>query len=349
MRRTRAWSAHLAVVGLGLTLFGCGGGSVPDPSSDSAAAPESAPAVTETASGEKAPGADPTAKAERAAQNGPGAATAVDAGSAPSAPATKGDASGTTELLNLANSEPPAAKDEPKTDPGAGGSATPGGFAGGFPGAPGGPPGLAGSPPAGYPGASGPGSASLAQPGAPGQFYPGAPGGPPGMPAGMPGAPGFEGMPIGPGGLGALGGAGNGDSNAPADYRTQMGAARAFLNAVKAKDKSRIAEATAIRSSTEAATSSMKRLFASITDESISDEAVAELAKSLEGFQIMGANEAKSSGRLGIILSKTNSQNGQFRRTLTVRKEAKGWKVVDIGGLGEIEGFRRATTKGRTR
>ena len=84
----------------------------------------------------------------------------------------------------------------------------------------------------------------------------------------------------------------------------------------------------------------MKKLFATIVDQSISDQSLDELATALSGFQIFGQNEAKSSGRLGIILQKSNNNGGILRRTITARREAKGWKVVDISNVGEIEGMR---------
>jgi ketosteroid isomerase-like protein len=156
--------------------------------------------------------------------------------------------------------------------------------------------------------------------------------------AGMPG--------MGPGGPGSEGGFGGGaDDKGPANFDYPATAARAFLAAVRAKDRDKLAEAVALRSSQEASTERMKKLFASVLDQSISDEQLADIAKNLEGFQIVGMNDPKSTGRIGVILGKSNNQNGQFRRTLMLRKEAKGWKVADVGAQGEMEA--QPNTRGR--
>ena len=131
-------------------------------------------------------------------------------------------------------------------------------------------------------------------------------------------------------------------------FALQYKAVTDFLNAAKSKDKDKLAEVVALRSPQEAATDKNKKLFAAILDQSISDAEVAEISKAFEGFTIMGHNEARSTGKLGIILSKSEQDGGQYRRTIYVRKEAKGWKVVDVSGLGHIEqpvgGIRRPTT-----
>ncbi len=58
---------------------------------------------------------------------------------------------------------------------------------------------------------------------------------------------------------------------------------------------------------------------------------------------------ATSSGRQKVVLGKSNNANGQFRRTLTMRHEAKGWKVVDLSGQSEIQGFQNMPMRRRTR
>ena len=63
---------------------------------------------------------------------------------------------------------------------------------------------------------------------------------------------------------------------------------RAFLNALQAKDRDRLAEATALRSQTEASTDKTKELFGRIVDLSISDAEIDDLAKKLQGFHIAG-------------------------------------------------------------
>jgi hypothetical protein len=112
-------------------------------------------------------------------------------------------------------------------------------------------------------------------------------------------------------------------------------ATMSFLNALKAKDLDRLAEATALHAPVEAQGKNQK-LFAAILDQSLSDEDLTELAKSMDGYQIVGQNTPKSSGRLGIILMKPEGTS-QMIRTVTTRHEKKGWKVVDISGKRELE------------
>jgi len=151
---------------------------------------------------------------------------------------------------------------------------------------------------------------------------------------GGPGGPGGQGGRGGPGGFG-----GPQQDNGPADVRTPDGAARAFLNALNAKDRSRLAEATALRSQEEASTQRVKDLFRTIVDESISDSELDDLAKKLEGFKVAGENAAKSTGRLGIIIHKPTDDGGYLSRVITVRKEKKGWGVMDISKETEFKGM----------
>jgi hypothetical protein len=145
----------------------------------------------------------------------------------------------------------------------------------------------------------------------------------------------------GPGGQGGTGG--------PADFSTQYGAVNAFLNAVKEKDAAKLKEATALHAIEDNKGKRNEKLFTGILDESISEDEIDELAKRLEGYQISGHNDAKSSGRLGVILAK-GGQNGEyFQRTITVRREKSGWKVDEIGGEGKFERPVMGPTRGRMR
>ncbi|MDR3636257.1 MAG: hypothetical protein P4L84_20815 [Isosphaeraceae bacterium] len=168
--------------------------------------------------------------------------------------------------------------------------------------------------PPGYPGGSPPPAA--AAPGAPGARPPGGPGGSP---------------PGGPGG-------GGGGSDRPADFRTTFGAVNAFLDAVKAKDPARLKEATALHAGQPSETRPQnKKIFEAILEESLSPDDLDELAKKLDGYQVSGSNDATSSGRLGITLHKSGAGGSFLQRTITVRKEKAGWKVVDISGEGKLE------------
>jgi hypothetical protein len=135
-----------------------------------------------------------------------------------------------------------------------------------------------------------------------------------GMPAGYPGmanqgdqakmqqsmmAAGYGGRgPGGQGGPGSMVGAGPGmggagADNGPADTRSPEGAVRAFLKALKAKDRDALAEATAQRAASDSpleTTSTHKELFGKILDNSISDAELDDLASKLDGFQITAKN-----------------------------------------------------------
>jgi hypothetical protein len=152
------------------------------------------------------------------------------------------------------------------------------------------------------------------------------------------GGGGSGGPPAGSGPAGSAGSAGAGfqgagglaQDNGPADTRTPDGAVRAFLSALQAKDRDRLAEATALRAQTEASTDKTKELFGKIVDMSISDAEIDDLAKKLNGFRLSGENAPKSTGRLGIYIDKRSDTGSMLRLTLTVRREKKGWGVVDM-------------------
>jgi hypothetical protein len=109
-------------------------------------------------------------------------------------------------------------------------------------------------------------------------------------------------------------------------------AAKFFLEAVKAKDLNKIAQATALRAATE---SKNQKLFRLILAQELAQEDLDELSSKLSGFEIAGSNAPKNAGTLGILLSKTDGKV-ILRRTLTMRHEKAGWKVQDISGEGEL-------------
>ncbi|MGO9601409.1 MAG: hypothetical protein ACLP7Q_25795 [Isosphaeraceae bacterium] len=212
------------------------------------------------------------------------------------------------------------------------GSTNPGGMPAGYPGAGeqtrGG--GAAGSPgpggmPAGYPGTAG-------QPGG----YPGFPG-PGGMTTGYPGMVGGGGPTPGAAAGGAFGAtvtgrdaSGANPNFGPADIHSPDGAVRSFLFALSIRDKNRLSEATALRSQTEAPSDKSKELFGKIVLGNISDAELDDIARKLDGYQVAGENAVHSKGKLGIIIRRRTAEGGFLSRTVTVRKEKKGWGVMDI-------------------
>ncbi|WP_406695796.1 hypothetical protein V5E97_32830 [Singulisphaera sp. Ch08] len=163
----------------------------------------------------------------------------------------------------------------------------------------------------------------------------GALGAPGGNIPGLPGDPATNGaIPGYPGG--AEGGNPGGDG-APADFRSPAGAVKAFLDALKSKNAERLAEATARRAPTEASGPKNQKLFQSIVEQSLTEDDLSELANKMEGFEVVGFNTPKSTGKFALILGKAGQNGESYRRTITTRHEKDGWKVLDISGVGTIE------------
>jgi hypothetical protein len=137
---------------------------------------------------------------------------------------------------------------------------------------------------------------------------------------------------------------GVGGKSESGDTTSPDGAVKAFLSALKDKDRERLTEATALRASTAEEGGKYRDMFGRIIDSSISDSELDDLASKLEGYSVSGENQAKSTGKLGVILKKSTDDGGWLSRTVTVRKEKKGWGVLDIS-TPPIEfhgnGFRR--------
>ncbi len=352
MRPIGAWLGRLAVAGSCLAWAGCGRGDVPDPDSDSSAAAEQATKVVdrggapapaaEAPAPEAAPAPAPAPAPMPAAGEAekPAAAPAAPAEADKAPPALKGDASGTDELLRMSGTPAPS----PATPP-ASGDAAAAPPAGQAPPAPGGPadgreermrgmrppgasPEAGAQAPAPSPG-PGPGSPAIVPPAPGGRNGPGA------ADEARPGFGGVAGMPA-PGGPGAGADLGGVAAMGNAAFNRPFTAVNAFLAALRAKDKDRLAQATARRSVTEAE-EKHRKIFAAIIDQSISDEELDDMAKALDGYQVMQELPAKSTGRVGVIIRKQSGRGEFFQRTLTVRKEKEGWKVMDIANMYDFK------------
>ncbi|AMV38960.1 hypothetical protein [Planctomyces sp. SH-PL62] len=328
MRPSNTWLYGLGLSGiLAFGLAGCGGGDVPDPGSDELAATEDAgdgpaePTAPEPIAAEAPPPPAGEAIAEPAAPPPAGQPPAAGQPSAAvettppadvQAAATKSD---TADLLALATgaASPPSAPAETDSAPGS----TPGAF---------------------------PGAELGPQPGAGDLMTP--PGGLGGR--GGERGPGFLGGEEGssgiPGALG-LGGSGGPGANDPGDTTSAHGAVKAFLYALKQKDRERLSEATALRASTDEG-GKYREFFSRIIDQSISDAELDDLATKLEGFVDAGDNQVKSTGRQGVTIRKTLKDGGWLQRTVTVRREKKGWGVLDVSGPTE---FKNAPARGGRR
>jgi hypothetical protein len=371
MKLWLSWTASLGMAGACMVAIGCGGGGVPDTSnegqpvaggaatSDNAApAPEPTPEVASAPAKEKDEAAAPAEEPSKPA--------------ASQAPAKKEGGSATAEMLALATT-PSTAPNQPA----GGGAGAAENAAGGAPPQPGGAagPGQMGGMPAGMaammqgrpgmgpgaPGAGGP-------PGAPGGA--GGPGGmPPGMMAQMqqggmmrpptgngpsPGdmakmmagrmqgnmanrAPGGDNVLSPGGGSGPGGPGGAGAGGGPADNRSPENAVRFFLKALKDKDRDALNEATAGHAYLEAGSERNREMFKKIFDLELSDSEFDDLAKKLDGYRIVSYNPPKSTGRLDIVIQKQGDRGAFYRRRVTVRKEKKGWGVLDISGAEEFK------------
>ncbi|MEJ7640236.1 MAG: hypothetical protein WKF75_20285 [Singulisphaera sp.] len=125
-----------------------------------------------------------------------------------------------------------------------------------------------------------------------------------------------------------------GGSGKAADFSNPLNAVTAFLDALKQRDADLLAESTALRAATESHVNNRK-LFTAILDHSISDDEFDDLIEKLNGYKISFLNSAKSTGRQGIVLEKVVDKH-VYRRTIDVRREKAGWKVVDVGGERDL-------------
>lgn len=367
MKSTGFWLRHLTMAGSCLAWAGCGGSDVPDPSSDALAATEPAakapsqpspppeatpepaapapevaatPAQAPTPATPAAPAPPPTTETGSGpiavATANPDTPTPAPTADTPSAAAiptpaadpsvAKGDTSGTDEMLRIAGSAtPPPAAAESTPSPAAG--ATPAPAAAGSSPATGSDPAMAGkglAPPGGQGGR--PGGMRAGEEMALNQAGPNQPGGGPAN------EPGMGGSRFGSGG-GAPGG--GGDDPGPGAFRSPGTAVQAFLSALKAKNKDRLSQATARRAATEAAERNRK-IFAAILEQSVSDEELDDMARSLEGFQVTSILPAKSTGQIGVLIGKMDNRD-RLQRTVQVRREKEGWKVLDFGGVVDFK------------
>jgi hypothetical protein len=286
----------------------------------------------------------------------------AEAETAPAAvTATKGDSSGTEELLRLTAANPAPGASGEVTPPASGASSpttsasgpAPGAMAGATPGEmtrnrEGGP--AAFVPPArGAAAPNGPDPSSIPPPNAGfatggiglGAPAPGAPGGPGAAAPGIMGGAGRPGGPDGPGGGGGLADFG------PKSFQTAAGAVSAFMAAVKAKDKERLKEATAIRAPKEAI-EKHRKIFAAIDDQTITDDELDAMARALEGYRPVSQLPAKSTGRIEIVVGKQAGLN-YHQRTITTRKEKDGWKVLDVSDMLDFKPLLTPTSGRRGR
>jgi hypothetical protein len=125
--------------------------------------------------------------------------------------------------------------------------------------------------------------------------------------------------------------AANGNRGPRKLYADPITAAAVFLAALEKKDLNRLAQATALRAATE---SKNQELFYLILAQRLGRNDLNELAEQLSGYKLTGTiTVARNTVR---ILVTKPAGNGVLRRTLTMREEKAGWKLLDISGEGEL-------------
>jgi len=145
----------------------------------------------------------------------------------------------------------------------------------------------------------------------------------------------------GPGGFGSGSGQADPELAGNAAFRLPNTAVAAFLAALKAKDKDRLAQTTADRAAIEA-DEKHRKIFAAIKEMSISDDELDEMAKALEGFQVVSMLPPQSTRRVGVVIVKMSGLD-RYQRTIMTRQERDGWKVLDIEKMYDFKtmpGFR---------
>ena len=347
-----AWLYSFGLAGACLSaVAGCGGGDVPDASdsamlaegggpSEPAMPPPAAPPAAPTPATAPAPAATPTP-----------AAVAQPGGEAAKAPASA-DAAEASPFEPVADAEPAAAKPEnnsataellaiataaPAPDAKAEGGAGAQGAGATTPGADGMMPLMPGGPGGEQPGAGRNAAAEKEMQRLMAQSLNGGPGA---ANAGSSAMPADRAMQNYGGGSGGSGG----DAKEEGDTKSPDGAVKAFLSALKAKDRDRLAEATALRAASAAEGGKHRDVFARIIDSSISDNELDEIAAQLDDFKFAGFNQVQSTGRLKVTTRKPGKNGGWFQRTFTVRREKKGWGVLDIDAQVEFHGNGRMMT-----
>jgi hypothetical protein len=124
-------------------------------------------------------------------------------------------------------------------------------------------------------------------------------------------------------------GGGSASANAAPDFTSPTTGARSFLSALKAKDSAKLAETVALRAEYESSTEERKNMFKALRLENLPADEVDRLAQIFEGMELTNTpTNAKSSGQRGVVVGKSK-ENKYHTRTIYLRKEKDGWKVMD--------------------
>jgi hypothetical protein len=124
-------------------------------------------------------------------------------------------------------------------------------------------------------------------------------------------------------------------------------AAEKFLDALKEKDLEKLKDAIALRAPLQA-TPKHRPIFANIRDGQLDEATLAEMSEAFAEMKVTDMNTPKSTGLRGVIVSKTEKdQNEMVSRTIYVKREVAGWKVLDFSGPRIRSGYSTGSRKQR--
>jgi hypothetical protein len=123
--------------------------------------------------------------------------------------------------------------------------------------------------------------------------------------------------------------------------------AEKFLEALKAKDLEKLKDVIALRAPLQASPKH-RPIFANIRDGQLDEATLAEMSEAFDEMKVTDMNTPKSTGLRGVIVSKTEKEsNEMISRTIYIRREVAGWKVLDFSGPRIQTGYSTGTRKRR--
>ena len=141
-----------------------------------------------------------------------------------------------------------------------------------------------------------------------------------------------------------MGGPG-GAENAKPDFRNPYTAVTSFLAALKKKDAELLKGSVALRSPTEAKADHQK-MFQAILESNLAPDQIDELSRQFDGMQVIYTDAPMTeTGKYTVRVGKRQGRE-IIERSLIVRKEKAGWKVLDVDKYRE---FTQSVVPGRGR
>jgi len=143
-------------------------------------------------------------------------------------------------------------------------------------------------------------------------------------------------------------------NNPPVDRNTPMGmvlgAVEDFLTALKNRDPAALADAVALRAPTEAKVASHVPLWKAVRENNLPEEQLDQLAAMFDGFTISSVTRGSTTGQLSVQLSKVDQNQDLLMRTVYLRHEKAGWKVLDFSkapyNYGNVQRYMQSGRQG---